>query len=264
MDGGFGQNRRDFLRALGGAIGVALASDPSALGGLAEAAARHALPSGYVFHRLLTVGETSPGPGDIVEISPGVMINDRSEIIFHARTSSGAHGVLRMRIGRGHNPGVDAPTPIVQTGQQLADGLVVERIAAGDTNRSGTYVTVIRGRKDFNAVYIQRAGQPLQQLLKAGDPTPGGGRYSGSFGDVDIDSHDTILLVARYTLPGEIHHGLILMPHGRTDRGRILLRTGQRIPDSRAIVSPPTPVPAVARSGSAFSAPGTARRRSRS
>jgi hypothetical protein len=238
----FGQSRRDFIRALSGAIGVALASDPSKIGELAEAAGRrhisNKLPSGYVFQRLVTVGPNQPGAGDVVEILPGVMINDRSEVIYHARTSSGDRAVYRMRIGRHRKPGAEPPSLIVQAGQTLDDGVVVGRIAAGDTNASGTYATVIGAKNGLNGVYLQRPGESLRPLLRATDRTPDPrGRYTGHFGDVDLGAGGDILLVARYTIPGELHQGLIFLPHGRTKKGKILLRTGQRVPDSRALIT---------------------------
>jgi hypothetical protein len=241
-DGDWGRSRREFLRALGGAVGVTLAADATTLAGAASAAVRGpSLPSGYAFHRVLTVRGKGNRPGfdDVVEILPGVMINDRSEVIFHARTSSGGRTVHRMRISHDRRPDVQRPRLIVATGQTLPNGMVAERIAAGDTNRNGTYVTVVRGSKDFNAVFMQRPGRELRTLLEAGDRTPGGGngRYSGSFGDVDIDTYDSVLLSARYTQPGKVGHGLFLLPGGDRRGGRVLLRSGQRIPDSRAAIT---------------------------
>lgn len=233
---GFGQSRRDFLRALGGAIGVAIAADASTISDLAEAAERGGgkLPSGYVWHRVLDVSELD----GVEKILPGVMINDRSEIIFHAMPTAGGRAVYRMRIGRDRKPGSGEPNLIVQTGQLLPNGVTVDGIAAGDTNRSGAYVTVIRGKKFLEAVYIQRPGSEIQQLIGPTDRIPGPqGRYSGHFGSVDIDQRNQILLVAAYTLPGEARQGLFMLPNGRREGGRQLLRTGQRIPDSRAILT---------------------------
>jgi hypothetical protein len=87
-------------------------------------------------------------------------------------------------------------------------------------------------------VYIQRPGQPIQRLIAPADRTPGPpGRYSGHFGDVDIDSKDNVLLVATYTEPGRAHHGLFMLPRGRREGGRLIMRTGQRIPNSRALIT---------------------------
>jgi hypothetical protein len=174
----------------------------------------------------------------IGQILPGVMINDRSEVIFHAEPAGGGRAVYRMRIGRGRKPGNEAPQLIVQTGQTLPNGIVVDGISAGDTTSSGAYVTVISGRKFLESVWIQRPGSPLEQLVGPTDRIPGPqGRYSGHFGSVDIGDRDEVLLVAAYTLPGESHHGLFLLPKGRRERGRLLLRSGQRIPGSRATLT---------------------------
>jgi hypothetical protein len=221
---------------LGGAVGVAIAADASTISDLAEAAprGRSKLPSGYVWHRVLADSELD----GVEKILPGVMINDRSEIIFHTVPSVGGRAVYRMRIGRDRKPGASKPQLIVMTGQQLPNGVVVDGIAAGDTCRSGAYVTVIRGKKFLEAVYIQWPGKEIEQLIGPTDRIPGPqGRYSGHFGAIDIDNKNQILLVAAYTLPGEARQGLFLLPKGRRERGRQLLRTGQRIPNSRAILT---------------------------
>lgn len=174
----------------------------------------------------------------VEKILPGVMINDRSEIIFHAHRTDGGRAVYRMHIGRGRKPGSDAPQLIVQTGQTLSSGVVVDAIAAGDTNRSGAYVTVIRGQKFLEGVYIQRPGSEITQLVGPTDRIPGPkGRYSGRFGSIDLDAKNQVLLVGTYTLPGEVHQGLFMLPGGRRQGGRLLLRTGMRIPDTRSILT---------------------------
>jgi hypothetical protein len=216
---------------------VAIAADASTIGDLADAASRSGgskLPSGYVWHPVLGASDVD----GVEKILPGVMINDRSEIIFHALPSGGGRSVYRMQIGRGRKPGSDSPALIVQTGQRLSNNVVVEGIAAGDTNRSGAYVTVIRGKKFLEAVYIQRPGQQIQQLIGPTDRIPGPrGRYCGRFGSIDLDSKNRILLVAAYTLPGEVRQGLFMLPGGQSQGGRQLLQSGQRIPDSRAILT---------------------------
>lgn len=243
----FGQRRRDFLRALSAAVGVAIAADASTIADLAEAAPRRRsnLPSGYVWHQVLS---ENPLSGNGEKILPGVMINDRSEVIFHTNTPTpsasnpgqedGVRSVYRMRIGRSRRPGARGPQLIVRTGQTLHDGIVVSRIGAGDTNDSGAYVTTIEGERFLSGVYIQRPGFGLRRLIAPTDRIPGPrGRYSGHFGDIDIDSRNNILLVATFSLPGEVHQGLFSLPNGRRRGGRVLLRTGHRIPDSRATIT---------------------------
>ena len=105
-DGELGQYRREFIGALGGALGIALVSDPIELasaagkgGGGKGGRGRSRIPSGYVFHRVFTAGQHLPGLDDIAEILPGVMINDRSEIIFHATTKAGTRKVPEFGSG---------------------------------------------------------------------------------------------------------------------------------------------------------------------
>ena len=236
---GEGSSRRQFLGALGGAIGAAIVSDPIALAARAAGAGGPAIPSAYAFHLIFTTGDGTPGLDDVEEVMPGVMINDRSEVIFHARTGTAGRAVYRLPISRDRRPEIETPRLIVASGQEVAPGFVAERIAAGDTNNRGTFVTVIRGAKNFNAVFMQRQGRPLRQLLAAGDRAPGkgGARYSGSFGDVDIDAYDSVMLSARYSLPGKVRHGIFLLPAGNRDGGRVLMRSGHRIPNSKAQVT---------------------------
>ena len=235
---GGGQSRREFIGALGGALGAVALSDSSALAA-ALGGGGPQLPDGYTFHRIFTVGEGTKELGDVAEVMQGVMINDRSEVIFHAKLKSGARAVYRLPISRDRRPRIERPRLIVQTGQEIAPGFVAERIAAGDTNNRGTYATVVRGAKELNRVFVQRRGRPLRQLLAVGGRTPGkgDGRWSGSFGDIDIDAYDTITLSARYSLPGKVEHGLFLLPGGKRQNGRVLIKSGDRIPNSRASVT---------------------------
>jgi hypothetical protein len=238
----FGRSRREFLQALGGALGVAIIGDAATLGEVAEAAAKRnggrGLPSGYVWQTVLTARDGQPGVDGIDHIFECVMINDRSEVIFHARKTDGRRCVYRMRIGRGRKPGARRPRLIVEQGQTLPDGAVVGKLGAGDTNSAGTFVIPIGARGGLNALYMQRPGRPLHRIAKGGGLIPGPkGNYTGHFGDVDVDDRNDVLVVARFALPGEVHQGLIRLPNGRRRGGRVLLRTGHKRPDSRAVIT---------------------------
>src|SRR4051812_23101457 len=94
-------NRRDFLSlvgvALGGVIltrGSAYGFDGSGGGGAGGGAA--SLPNGYRFFRILTVQGTANPVGRIARLDGGVMINDHSEILFHARNTDGRYGVYEL------------------------------------------------------------------------------------------------------------------------------------------------------------------------
>lgn len=232
-----GHKRREFLAALGGALGVVLAADSEAAAARLEALGKSPaskLPSGFVFHRLFTEGDDTRGLDDIEEVLPGVMISDRSEIIFHARLKNGNTAVFRMRIGRGRRPGIARLSKIVEKGDRLADGTLVDKIGAGDINSRGTYVTTIRNRKGGTGVYIDGGGRGLRPFIKPGDRIPGGkGRFQGQFGDVDIDDRDDIIVVGRWSEPGAIRQGMFLFPNATKSRGRALIKSGQVLAGSK-------------------------------
>lgn len=231
----FGDRRRDFLRKLGGAIGVAIAADVSGIADLAEAAGnRHSkLPSGHIFHPVITADQLEGADS----ILPVVMINDRSELIFQTLQKSGGTAVYRMRIGRQLRPTAGRPKLITRTGRKLGGGLVVDDIGTGDTNESGLYVTTIGPRDAPRFVYRQRPGERLKRLLGPADVIPGTGTFSGYFGDVDVGPRGDILLVATYAAPNASHQGLFWLPRGKLERARLLIRTGQRVPDTRAVIT---------------------------
>ena len=174
----FGRSRREFLEALRGVVGVAIGGDAADLGGLAEAAAkrgrgRGGLPSGYVWHTVLTARNGEPGIDGIEHIFECVMINDRSEVIFHARKTDGRRCVYRMRIGRGRKPGARRPRLVVEQGQVLPDGVEVGKIRADESDAAGTFVIPIGARSSLNALYMQRPADRSTASPRAAIRSPG-------------------------------------------------------------------------------------------
>src|SRR5436305_1762596 len=89
-------NRRDFLSLVGVALGGVILTRGSAYGfdgggGGGSAAAAGALPNGFRFYRILTVGGNRQPVGRVARLDGGVMINDHSEIVFHARNTDGRY-----------------------------------------------------------------------------------------------------------------------------------------------------------------------------
>src|SRR5438067_13540298 len=95
-------SRRDFLGFLGAALGgmTLAAGDAGAQesggagAGRPEAAALAAgpLPNGYRFFSIFTPDGQTHGLNQVRHVTGGVMINDHSEIVFHAPNNSGRHG----------------------------------------------------------------------------------------------------------------------------------------------------------------------------
>src|SRR5437764_12708846 len=121
-------NRRDFLSlvgvALGGVIltrGSAYGFDGSGGGGAGGGAA--CLPNGYRVVRILTVEGPGNPVGRIARLDGGVMINDHSEILFHARNTDGKYGVYELTMDySGSAPSVTGMRAVVEAGDTLPDG----------------------------------------------------------------------------------------------------------------------------------------------
>lgn len=235
---GFGQNRREFIQALSGAIGVALVADATALTDLAESAKGSGkLPSGYVFERLFTVGGKKAGFDDVEEIHPGVILTDGGDLIFHASRATGEHVVYRSRLSKARRARATRPQAIVATGQALDAGTVVERVSVGDANAGGTFAFVVRGTDGFRSIWAARRGKAPQLVLARGATAPGGGTYSGGFGDIDLEDDGALMFTARFTDHGEASQGLFYVPRNKKRPGKLLLQTGQRLPDSKSLIT---------------------------
>jgi hypothetical protein len=237
-----GSSRRDFLKLMSGALGgVVLAQGGIASG--AEGKGRHPgpgtpLPNGYRFYRIFT-----PGTGDINELAHGaVMMNDNSEIVFFAQNGAGATGAYELTMNyAGPVPAIASMRRIVALGDVLADGRRVDRIYGGDTNRHGSFATVIGTDNDVSGVYLERNKGGLQPLIRWLDPIPGaGGHYGANFGDLDLHDGDDVLLTAHFSSDDDPDPqlGLFHLPGAQASNlGRVVLRTGDLIPGMDAVIT---------------------------
>src|SRR5438067_7032344 len=94
-------SRRDFLSLVGVALGGVILTRGSAYGfdggrGGGHGSAGGSLPNGYRFYPILTVGGNGRPVGRIARLDGGVMINDHSEILFHAANTEGGYGVYEL------------------------------------------------------------------------------------------------------------------------------------------------------------------------
>ncbi len=164
---------------------------------------------------------------------------------------------------------------LVAQGQSLGSGLitgvpigqlplVVSRIGTGDSNSFGHYATTLSAR-DTNAtvslksapgVYLYDAFSGVwNKTARFGDAAPDGSNYGGIFGDVAIDDNDNVTFIAATTqggsgslgakprkggppevvAPGGVHK-LIHLPRHKRHGGQVLLRSGDLIPGTTAII----------------------------
>lgn len=260
--------RREFVKGIGGALGGALllggSGGRSAFGrGMSGAPL---LPSGYIFYRVYTLGDDVFPFAPLTAITPGVMFSDSAQIIFHGNNAAGERGVYALAMDfTGPVPRVTGGNKIVEHGDILADGRLVDRIAAGDTNAAGSYATVISTANPGNVLgpppnptptappitapglYIRTPSNGgLVSLAQFTDPTPGlaGGEFSALFGDVALQDDDTTHLVASYALPRlsatqgpAIQQGLFSFAQGKASTGgTLVVSTGELLPQSSAII----------------------------
>src|SRR4051794_21094778 len=190
-------SRRDFLSlvgvALGGVVlarGSAYGSDGGHWGG--PGGGGSSLPNGYRFFRILTVQGTANPVGRIARLDGGVMINDHSEILFHARNTDGRYGVYELTMDySGAAPAIAGMRTVVEEGDTLPDGRTVGKIARGDTNANGSFAAVIETTKDTPGVYVEKNKGGLQPLVSFLDPVPsGGGNFGAFFGDLALHDND--------------------------------------------------------------------------
>jgi hypothetical protein len=242
---GFRTNRRDFLSLVGVALGGVVLTRGSAYGfdggRWGGSGGGSSLPNGYHFYRILTVNGTGSPLGRIARLDGGVMMNDHSEILFHARNTDGRYGIYELTMDySGRAPVVAGMRTVVEEGDTLPDGRKVGKIARGDTNANGNFAAVIETTKDTPGVYVEKNKGGLQPLARFLDPIPaGGGSFGGSFGDLDLHDNDDLLLVGRFSgNDRQNYQGLFHLPGSQSsDTGELLIRTGQLVPQTGAVLT---------------------------
>lgn len=231
-------SRRDFLgllsTALGGVAltrGAVLAQGGGGGFGLGPGGAPP-LPNGYRFYNVLTPGVAELGL-PLSAISGAVMMNDHSEIIFHAENTSGGFGVYELAMDYGGTaPAVAGARAVMQQGDTLPGGLTVDSIRRGTTNASGNFAAVVQ-TGDTPSVVLQREKTPFEPVIEFLDPAPNGtGLYGGAIGDIDLHDDDDLLVVSHFVdEEDDAEIGLFHLPGAvDSDQGALVMQSGDLIP----------------------------------
>lgn len=232
-------SRRDFLGLLGSALGGVALSRGGALaaGGGRFGGGRGGappLPNGYRFFNVLTPGIADFGLS-LAAVHGGVMINDNAEIVFHAQHTSGAFGVYELAMDWGGDiPAVAGARTILQQGEALPGGHIIDSIRRGATNAQGNFAAVIQ-TEEAPGVWLQRQKTAFEPIIEFLDPAPNGlGQFGAAFGDLDLHDDDDLLVVAHFVDPAEdAEIGLFHLPGAvDSDRGSLILQTGDLIPET--------------------------------
>ena len=233
--GNFSESRRDFLRGLGVTVGGAAIGG----GGIGTAFGQGAIPSGYTFHRVLTMlppflHPIIPPPYGITNITPGVFLGSfnspgsdpgQSVIFFHGTLKDGdLPAVFRMVLRfRGHaQPTIETVEGFLSVGGEIRDiegvpddqlPLKVNHIGAGSGNVHGNYATSIIAEdpaglnpdgslslRSLPGIYLFRSDtKKWESIARCGDPSPDGAQYGGIMGDVVLHDDNSVTLVAATT-----------------------------------------------------------------
>ena len=145
--------------------------------------------------------------------------------------------------------------------------LVVGTLGIGSANSSAFYATTItvndygsEGTEDYSVsaktapgVYLLDPTLGWSKVARLGDPSPDGAKYGGFFGDVHLNEDNTVDIVAATTnMPpppgvnataGRSHvpwtaatHALIHASPGSPGNSYVVLKTGDRLPGTAAVV----------------------------
>lgn len=225
-------NRRDFFKALGGALGAGILT---AAGGTISpprpaGASEPPLPSAYAYQKLISSGDALPG-GQTLSFLPGpVMINDTGKVIFYAKDSSEVMGLYEIDI----NDPADKRT-VVRAGDTLADGNTVGHVYGMDTNPSGavavlayTFPSDGNSNQGLHGAYLEKGGSGLQSAAAFNQAISGTEHsFGGHFKDLCVHGNDDLSLVAYYTTPGQGagRMGLVHLPGASNQNGRVLVNS---------------------------------------
>ena len=234
--------RRDFFRKFGGMVGGAvLLSCGSGGSGEDRSAGAPPLPNGYRFFPVAGSGDGMPDGTTAGDLTGSVKISDHNDIIFQAEDADGADGIYEYAMDfSGDEPGIVSKRKIVRVGDTLKDGTVVGGLKLGSPNKLGYYATLITTADGIQSVYMEKEKQGLDPVAKALDKLPGGrGAFGASFGDIELDDTNSIVLVSHYSPEGgsQPKEGLFYLCGGVVnDAGRLLASSGDLLPESSTTV----------------------------
>lgn len=238
-------SRRDFLKLTGTALGCALLGSAYGCGGGGDGGEGNPptggvpLPNGYVFYRIYSPGDLGLFP-EISGLSPQVLLDERGQIFFSGQTAAGDFGFYSLALDLSGTPAIGAARRILLEGTAGPDGRIIDTLTAVDVDDDGTVAGVLAFEMENTdqgpgAVVTDR-GSGMEILIDYNDDLPGNhGAYGGDFGDIDIEGGD-VMVVARYGGDGRDAEGLFFLPGAEAKRAKVLLKTGEEIPEANGTI----------------------------
>lgn len=249
-----GTTRREFLKSMGGAAlgGIILsacgdsskiASAPE-LGSVGDGlAGGAALPNGYRFFKITPPKGAALGAID--SLTPGIMLNDRGEIVFYAQNKADGFGLYELTLDLGQStPAIERSRVIISTGTVLGDGRRVDNIVRADINAQGSIATVFAtegdgtaatARQAISGVYLERGKEEFSPVARFGQGIEGvDARFGGHFGDIALNDNDQLLMAAHYMGDQSPRPGLFHL--GAKNAFRLVVNAGAAVPTSQGVI----------------------------
>lgn len=237
--------RRGFLKLMtSGMGGVFLTACGSGSGGGGDGGdAALPVPNGYAFYTVISTGDALPTGATASTLSPVLMINDNKEVLAHCVDSRGAHGVYEYSIDyTGAKPAVLQTRKILREGDILRDGVEADHFHIGSTNRHGRFAIRVSDKQSgIPRIYLEQNKDGLVPVVNPHDALPGmEGKFAASFGDLNLDDTNALLLVSHFLPEGENapKKGLFFLADGGvSDNGSLALSSGDLVSGAGTTVS---------------------------
>lgn len=236
-------NRRDFLRMLGLTAGGTLIGCGGS--GATSGFSTNSVPNAYNFMPIVTSGTSLPNRSSIrARVDDGrppfigaVAVNDLRHICFHANDEVGKTGVYRLDYDS--SGGTSEIQSLLQEGQVLADGTVVDIVSPGDLNNSDDFVFVVEDPEGRKNVQYSKGGAPFERLCTSYQDLSDEARLYGEFHpELCLTQGGDLMFCCSYrngegNLQGE---GLFYVPNGTASQTKRVLSREQLLPGTSSAI----------------------------
>ncbi len=239
------QRRRDFLKLLAGSMGGLLLSSCGDSGGTDNLGGIGGGPNGYRFFSLFDSGSVLPD-GRTLDSLPGqVLLNGAGQVLFFGQTAQGM-GLYELipdypAILRENRGILLGSRKLLARGDTLSDGSRLLGLGAVASNSRGNKAIVVRTDQKKRNLLFEPSGGEAGVVATFRTPIPESGiRFGGTFGDIDLNDQDGLLVVDHYTRQGEVrpHQGLFFLQQARVGANTRLLQSSRDLlPDAEGTVS---------------------------
>jgi len=166
-----------------------------------------------------------------------VVVNDLRHICFHANDEVGKTGVYRLDYDQsGETSDIQS---LLQEGQVLADGTVVDIVSPGDLNNSDDLVFMVEDPEGRKTLQYSKGGAPFERLCSAYQDLSDEARLYGEFhSDLCLTGSGDLMFSCAYRNPdGNLEgEGLFYVPNASTSQTKRVLSREQLLPGTASAI----------------------------